>query len=71
MRNRIKIWREWIHKKDMNKAFVDYVIRDYEKPLGVATYKTYKYMSNEMKKALPDVDDLKILLALLYSRLFF
>ena len=48
--------------KDMNKAFVDYVIRDYEKPLGVATYKTYKDMSDEMKKALPDVDDLRKLL---------
>ena len=48
--------------KDMNKAFVDYVIRDYDKPLGVATYKTYKDMSDEMKKALPDVDDLRELL---------
>ena len=48
--------------KDMNKAFVDYVIRDYEKPLGVATYKTYKDMSDKMKKALPDVDDLRKLL---------
>ena len=48
--------------KDMNKAFVDYVIRDYEKPLGVATYKTYKDMPDEMKKALPDVDDLRKLL---------
>lgn len=48
--------------KDMNKAFVDYVIRDYEKPLGVATYKTYKDMSDEMKRALPDVDDLRRLL---------
>ena len=26
--------------KDMNKAFVDYVIREYDKPLGVATYIT-------------------------------
>lgn len=48
--------------KDMNKVFVDYVIRDYEKPLGVATYKTYKDMSDKMKKALPDVDDLRKLL---------
>ena len=48
--------------KDMNKAFVDYVIRDYEKPLGVATYKTYKDMSDDMKKALPNVDDLRKLL---------
>lgn len=48
--------------KDMNKAFVDYVIRDYEKPLGVATYKTYKDMPDIMKKALPDVEELKRIL---------
>ena len=48
--------------KDMNKAFVDFVIRDYSKPMGVATYKTSKDMSDEIKKALPDIDDLKKLL---------
>lgn len=48
--------------RDMNRAFVDYVIRDYDKPLGVATYKTYKDMSDDMKKALPNVEDLKRLL---------
>ncbi len=48
--------------KDMNKAFVDFVIRDYTKPMGVATYKTSKDMSEELKKALPDIDDLKRLL---------
>lgn len=48
--------------KDMNKAFVDYVIRDYDKPLGVATYKTYKDMPDLMKKALPDVEELKKIL---------
>ena len=48
--------------KDMNKAFVDFVIRDYTKPMGVATYKTSKDMSEELKKALPDIDDLKKLL---------
>lgn len=48
--------------KDMNKAFVDFVIRDYTKPMGVATYKTSKDMSEELIKALPDIDDLKKLL---------
>ena len=48
--------------KDMNKAFVDYVIRDYDKPMGVATYYTSKDMSEKMRKALPDVKDLKRLL---------
>jgi hypothetical protein len=46
----------------MNKAFVDFVIRDYSKPMGVVTYKTSKDMSDELKKALPDIDDLKKLL---------
>lgn len=48
--------------KDMNKAFVDYLIQDFRKPMGVATYKTSKDMSDELKKALPDVEDLKRLL---------
>ena len=48
--------------KDMNKAFVDYVIQDYKKPMGVATYKTSKDMSEELRKALPDIEDLKRLL---------
>ncbi|WP_346698057.1 PDDEXK nuclease domain-containing protein [Catenibacillus scindens] len=48
--------------KDMNKAFVDFVIRDYTKPMGVATYKTSKDMSEKLKNALPDIDDLKKLL---------
>ncbi len=48
--------------KDMNKAFVDYIIRDYDKPMGVATYKTSKDMSDELRKALPDIEDLKRLL---------
>ena len=48
--------------KDMNKSFVDYVIQDYTKPMGVATYKTSKDMSEKLKKALPDIEDLKKLL---------
>ena len=48
--------------KDMNKSFVDYVIQDYSKPMGVATYKTSKDMSDELRRALPDVDALRKLL---------
>lgn len=48
--------------RDMNKSFVDYVIQDYSKPMGVATYKTSKDMSEELKKALPDIEELKRLL---------
>lgn len=32
--------------KDMNRAFVDYIIQDYNKPMGVATYKTSVDMSS-------------------------
>ena len=49
--------------KDMNKTFVDYVIRGYDKPLGVATYRTSKDMPENMRKALPDVEELKKLLS--------
>lgn len=48
--------------KDMNKAFADFVIRDYSKPMGVATYKTSADMSEELKKALPDIEELKKML---------
>lgn len=48
--------------KDMNKSFVDYVIQDYAKPMGVATYKTSKDMPEKLKNALPDVEDLRKLL---------
>ncbi len=48
--------------KDMNRSFVDYVIRDFTKPMGVATYKTSKDMSEELKKALPPIEDLKKML---------
>ena len=46
----------------MNKSFVDYVIQDYSKPMGVATYKTSRDMSEELRKALPDIEELKTLL---------
>ena len=48
--------------KDMNKSFVDYVIQDYARPMGVATYKTSRDMSEELRKALPDVEELRKLL---------
>lgn len=48
--------------KDMNKSYVDYVIQDYAKPMGVATYKTAKDMSDELRKALPDIEALRKLL---------
>ena len=48
--------------RDVNKSFADYIIRDYDKPLGVATYKTSKEMSEDLLKALPPVNALKKML---------
>lgn len=48
--------------RDMEKPFVDFVIRDFDKPMGVATYKTSKDMPDEVRSALPDIEDLKKLL---------
>ena len=48
--------------KSANKAFVEYVIRDYSHPMGVATYKTAEDMSEELRKALPDMDEMRKLL---------
>ena len=49
--------------KSTNKEFVEYVIQDYQKPMGVATYKTKAEMPEDLKKALPDIDELRKLLA--------
>ena len=48
--------------KSANKPFVEYVIRDYTHPMGVATYKTAEDMSEELRKALPDMDEMRKLL---------
>lgn len=48
--------------KDMNRVFVDYIIQDYNEPMGVATYKTSADMSSELLDAIPPIDDLKALL---------
>lgn len=48
--------------KDMDKSFVDFVIHDYAKPMGVSTYKTSKDMSDELKKSLPDIEELRKLI---------
>ncbi|MDV3106540.1 PDDEXK nuclease domain-containing protein [Segatella copri] len=45
--------------KEMNKAFVDIVVRNYDSPMGVATYKTKQDMPEELQKALPDLDKMK------------
>lgn len=48
--------------KDMNRVFVDYIIQDYSKLMGVAAYGTSADMSSELLDAIPPIDDLKALL---------
>ena len=48
--------------KSANKKFVEYVIQDYDKPMGVATYKTTADMDERLKRLLPPVEELKKLL---------
>lgn len=48
--------------RDMNKAFVEFAIRDYNKPMGVATYRTSSGIPEKYRKALPDIEDLRKLL---------
>ena len=48
--------------KDANRAFVDYVVRDFDKPMGVATYKMTQDMPQELRDALPPIEGLKALL---------
>lgn len=47
-----------------DKPYVEYAIRDYNKPLGVATYKTADEMPENLKRALPPIDELRRRLAL-------
>ncbi len=40
----------------------EWVVRDYNKPMGVATYKTFSDMPKEMQQTLPDLEELKRLM---------
>ena len=48
--------------KSANQAYAEYAVRDYNKPMGVATYKTISDMPKEMQHALPDIEELKKLM---------
>lgn len=48
--------------KDADKAFVEYAVRDYNKPMGVATYRTKGDMPERLRQALPDMEELKKLI---------
>lgn len=48
--------------KDADRTYVEYAVRDYNKPMGVAVYKTVNDMPERLRKALPDVEELRKLL---------
>ena len=50
--------------KSADKAFVEYAVRDFDKPMGVATYKTADEMPENLKRALPPIDALRRQLAI-------
>jgi predicted nuclease of restriction endonuclease-like (RecB) superfamily len=48
--------------KEANRNIVEFAVRDYTKPMGVATYRTRNEMPETWQKALPDLDEMKKLL---------
>jgi predicted nuclease of restriction endonuclease-like (RecB) superfamily len=48
--------------KEADRSFAEFAVRDYAKPMGVATYRTRNEMPETWKKALPDLDAMKALL---------
>lgn len=48
--------------KEMNRSFAEYAVRDYTKPMGVATYRTLDDMPEPLRKSLPNIDDMAKLL---------
>ena len=51
-----------VKKSNYDKAIVEYLIKDYNKPMGVATFRTRDEMPEKFRKALPDIEELKKLL---------
>lgn len=45
--------------KKADKAYVEYVLQDYRKPMGVATYTTPNDIDNKLKELLPPIEDLE------------
>lgn len=47
---------------DAEKPYVEYAVRDYAKPMGVAVYRTRDEMPEKLRRALPGIEDLRKLL---------
>ena len=48
--------------QEADHAYAEYAVKDYTKPMGIATYKTLDDMPEHMRKALPDMQKLMALL---------
>jgi predicted nuclease of restriction endonuclease-like (RecB) superfamily len=48
--------------KEMNRTIVEFAVRDFSKPIGVATYRTSEELPEKMRKALPNIEQLKQLM---------
>jgi predicted nuclease of restriction endonuclease-like (RecB) superfamily len=48
--------------KEANRSVVEFAVRDYTKPMGVATFRTRNEMPPEYQNALPDLDEIQRLL---------
>lgn len=44
--------------RSANQAYAEYAVRDYNKPMGVSTYKTLSDMPSTMRDTLPDVEEM-------------
>ena len=48
--------------RSANQAYAEYAVRDYNKPMGVSTYKTLSDMPASMRQTLPDIDEMMMLM---------
>lgn len=48
--------------KSADKAFVEYVIRDYNSPMGVSIYRTAAEMDERIRQSLPDMEEMRRIL---------
>lgn len=48
--------------KSVDRNYAEYMVRGYDNPMGVATFKTAGDMPDKLRRALPDIEELKRLL---------
>ena len=45
--------------RDENKLVAEYALKDMTKPIGVAEYKLFEELPEELKKTLPSIEDIE------------